>query len=859
MWWLGLSALAVTVLFPPASLAQSAQNGQNAQTASNPPDQPEDKGVDSGNYNIHQTIDFGYRADWINGNLDTYDTFVNLGQGVRLFDYSLDMRSLNHAGVFFDNLSFSNSGYGGDPNDISRLRIEKNKWYDFRLLFRRDKNFWDWNLFANPLNPISSNPAASPTTPVANSPHGMDLVRRMQDYDLTLFPQSKLRFRLGYSRVRDLGPGFFTTDGGTISPFNTNYSNTTNSYRAGIDFDVAPRTTLSYDEMLTYYKQDDSTFDTNLPFQVVNAGGLTAVDLGDIWASSGGEILPCGPGASYPFSGTTPPVANANCNGFVLYSQVGRPRTYFPRELFRFRSNYFKKFETSGSLGYSNADNVIPDFNENVIGWTTRSASPGGTTSGPAEAKRVSVDADWEGDYAVTDKLHIVDQFRFYDWRIPTVWDSILGTYFTTGGVGLGAPIGLFNATNCNVGNAYSGPLCPAHTSHAGADITNGVNQNYFAQNLKTNTFEVEYEFSRRFGAHVGYWYENRKITDNSNSYTTLEVYYPGGPGATAANYYLAARGDCALAAGALPAGCTANSDGSLSFNPGPPTGLSAPSSLTINEHAALVGVTARPIDSLRITGDFEFGFNDYAFVRTSPRQRQSYKINVNYQPKPWATVTGAFDIAENRDNVYTVNNLEHNRTYSFGTVLTPSPKFSLDFGYSYWDVFTQAIVCYTEGFGPPPVGTTPCPATSSPVPLGALGVYTSTDHLVYGGVLWRVIPRVTFNVGFDGNIVRGTSPYFNLPQFATGTPPGLQQVTLNQLQPPSTLNFNYVRPTTSIAVNIYKGFTYEMAWAYYGFNIHGAQFPAGLALTPTNPALPPLQIEDFNGSTATFSVRYAF
>ena len=66
------------------------------------------------------------------------------------------MRSFDHKGLLFDDLNFSNFGYGGDPNDVTRLRIGKNKWYDFRLLFRRDKNFWDYNLLANPLNPSTS-------------------------------------------------------------------------------------------------------------------------------------------------------------------------------------------------------------------------------------------------------------------------------------------------------------------------------------------------------------------------------------------------------------------------------------------------------------------------------------------------------------------------------------------------------------------------------------------------------------------------------------------------------------------------------------------------------------------------------
>ena len=59
-------------------------------------------GIDSGGYNIHQTIDAGYRGSWVNGNKDTYDTFENLGSGLRLFDYSLQMRSLDHKGILFD-------------------------------------------------------------------------------------------------------------------------------------------------------------------------------------------------------------------------------------------------------------------------------------------------------------------------------------------------------------------------------------------------------------------------------------------------------------------------------------------------------------------------------------------------------------------------------------------------------------------------------------------------------------------------------------------------------------------------------------------------------------------------------------
>ena len=101
----------------------------------------------------------------------------------------------------------------------------------------------------------------------------------------------------------------------------------------------------------------------------------------------------------------------------------------------------------------------------------------------------------------------------------------------------------------------------------------------------------------------------------------------------------------------------------------------------TINENALLLGVVARPMDALRITADLEFGYNDQSYTRIDPRQVQSYKIQANYKPRPWANLDGAVEIHENRDNVSTVNNLEHDRSYSFSAMLTANPTLSVDFG----------------------------------------------------------------------------------------------------------------------------------------------------------------------------------
>jgi hypothetical protein len=860
----------------------------------------ETKGVDSGNYNVQQTIEFGYRANEVNGNQDTYDTFINLGSGVRLFDYTLDMRSLNHNGLLFDDLNFSNFGYGGDPNDVSRLHIDKNKWYDFHLLFRRDKNFWDYNLFANPFNPAALNPVGSETTgcivspPSAahpglpgycsnpaiaepNSPHAMDLVRRMQDYDLTLLPESRVRFRLGFSHDRDQGPGFFTTDSGTVPDFPENYSYTTNAYRAGVDFRVLPRTTISYDEFLSYFKQDNVVTENpaatpgQYGYQLSNG---TPVDLGIVWSTqTPAEALPCAFSATSPVANaaTSPPTANANCNGFLSYSQVGRPRNYMPTERLRFQSNYFQKFQMSGSVGYSSSDNSIPDFDEILNGFVTRTATRVSTTAGPAKATRVSVNADWAGTYAVTEKFRLEDSFRYDNWRIPGFWATAETNVFGAAGsgqVGLLLPLSLFNQVSPGAATfhtlcptaPYNQAGCPLHTTGSGADVTNELSYQFLGQNLKSNTFQLQYDFTKRLSGRIGYLYTNRTIAQFSATFDVGETYFPGGAGATSATDYFAARGDCAFPAApaphVLPAGCTLNSDGSITE--GSPTDLvpeagndTARQTLAISENALLAGITARPIDNLRITGDLEFGYNDNSFTRIDPRQVESYKVHATYTPKPWATVDGAVEIHENRDNVTTVDNLEHDRMYSFTTMLMPNPRVTIDFGYNYWDIYSQSEICFNYSVSytnpppatgttvfqtsPPGVNTTACPVVGASVGaagLGALSTYSSNDHFVHAGLMWKPAKRVTTSVGYAGSFVRGNT------------------IFLNPLAPSGTLDYNYQMPYGSVRIDLYRGFSYKMAWNYYGFNQEGDTNPFGLGAIP---------LQDFNGSTATFSFLYSF
>ena len=244
--WLRTQQIALIVLI--CNVAGAAQTaGSNAGQSQSQPE-----GWESGSYVIHQSMEIGYRASDITGSEQMYNTLVNLRTGPRFLEQSLSMQSQAHDGLLFDNLFVNSYGWGGDPNNGLRTRIEKNKWYEFRANFRRDQTDFDYNLLANPLNP----PISSPNIPVTFSPHSFGTRRRMSDYDLTVLPQSALSFRIGYSHNNMTGPSYSSVHEGTDALLFQDWNTTLNSYRFGADLKILPRTVLSYDQFLDYYKGD---------------------------------------------------------------------------------------------------------------------------------------------------------------------------------------------------------------------------------------------------------------------------------------------------------------------------------------------------------------------------------------------------------------------------------------------------------------------------------------------------------------------------------------------------------------------------------------------------------------------------
>jgi hypothetical protein len=794
----------------------------SAPASAQEPEKP-NEGVNSGNYNVKQTVEFGGRMTTISGNREVYNTFVDLGDGVRLLEHTLEMRSLNHQGWLFDSFYASSFGYGGDPNNVTRIRAYKNKWYNFNGTFRRDYTQWDYNLLANPLNP-NTLPASAPAgfSPIIpTSPHAMGLVRRLSDYNVTLLPQSRVRFRLGYSRNISEGPSLTTFHQGTEALVFQDWKTTVNTYQMGVDFKVLPRTNISYDQFLIYYKGDTSWVDQHQLFPLAS-GAL--VDVGVSLNATANQ--PCSGLFNGPPPGTVKPV----CNGYLAYSRQGPVRTNFPTEQLSFQSNYFKNIDLSGRFVYSASDNAVLGFNELFSGFETRTNLRQRTETGPAAGTRVSVSTDLGFTWHVTDKFRVLDMFRFSNFRLPMQWLFTECSFFSpsTGAVaGLAAAPTIFNATasvpvTCPTpANGVTGT--PVHSGSSPADIATGASSLFLKMDLKNNLFEAEYDFTRHFGARLGYRFRRRTIVESDFESGTF-VFFPNLANSRAPLAPLN------VDANGAPVFCPAannRADGSCLLAPEPE---SDSATTEINEHSALLGIWARPMNNLRVSFDMELMSADNAFVRVDPRQWQHYKARASYKPSQVLSFGASVNILESRNNVPTVKNLQHNRSFGFSVAYEPNPRIGFDLGYNYNDILSQINICYVSSAAP--AGLSKCPGST--VLVQQISTYTDTAHYGHFGVMWKPFDRLTTNFGYEITSTVGST------------------IILTPSAPVGPLAYNYHRPYAGIAMEIAKGLFYKVNWAYYDYNEKEQLVPVVLTPDFTAP-------RDFRGNTITLAVRYSF
>ena len=479
-WFRMQEGLVIAALLNFAAIAQTAGGSAGQSTAA-----PE--GVERYGYRIHQSVEIGYRGSNLTGSDQMYDTLVNLRAGPRLLDQSLSMQSGSHTGLLFDNLFIDSFGWGGEPNNALRARVDLNKWYDFRASFRRSQTDFDYNLLANPLNP----PTSSPSIPVPASPHLFATRRRMSDFDLTLLPQSKVDFRLGYSRNNMTGPSYSSVHEGTDALLLQAWNTTLNSYRIGVDLKLWPGTVVSYDQFLDYYKGDTSW--QLAPFAQAllpspPPGIPSTVELGLPIDTSNKNPCAINPPATSLID-PTGTLTNTACNGYFAYNRSNRVRTSTPTERLSLRSTAIRRVDLSASFSYSSADMNAPlDEFFNGMG---RNGLRQETVTGPGRARRVSDVADFGVTVHLSEHFRLVNSFRWWSYRIPSSFSSTETDWTCT------------NSANCSL-------LTPISTGTTATVAPTATDQLSFNQDWKRNQADLVWDMSKHFGASIGFRYGDK-------------------------------------------------------------------------------------------------------------------------------------------------------------------------------------------------------------------------------------------------------------------------------------------------------------------------------------------------------------
>lgn len=192
-----------------------------------------------GDYSVNSSLEFGYRATAVGGSREKFLSDVNIREGVRLFEYSLDSRSVTGAGPLYDFMHADATGVGGDPQQTFSFRIDKKRLYKFDASVRK-LNYYRY------LPNFSLNA------------HNIDTRQQMSDFNLKLFPQRAVRVNLGYNRAMAKGFSQYSTSySSDIFPIPGERRWESNDYRLGIDATYRGWD-FSAEEMFRAYKWDTS-------------------------------------------------------------------------------------------------------------------------------------------------------------------------------------------------------------------------------------------------------------------------------------------------------------------------------------------------------------------------------------------------------------------------------------------------------------------------------------------------------------------------------------------------------------------------------------------------------------------------
>ncbi len=780
-----------------------------AQNPAAPIPKPDGQMTVPNGYSIHQSVDLGGRIAAKTGGGAMYDTLVNLQSGPRVLGETFELHALpGKKNTLVDSLSAIGSGFGGDPNSFTKLDFSKGKVYEFSGMFRRDRQYFDYDLLGNPNIPggqsIPIGPATAPTgsfawPQVEQSPFLYNTVRRMTDTSLTIFPLSKVTFRAAYSQNIFQGPSL-SPSGYSFAKYDAilkQYQrNSTDDFTGAIQWKPVAGTQLTFEEQIDHYKAD--SYFTMAPgdFNVQEADG-TPVALDDYDSQTPYPASACNANSigGTPMLSASPtpggrPVINSACAVVTSYLRSQPTRILYPTEIFRLQSTSIRNVSMNGDLRYTNANMTLPNYYDSYQGLngTTRSL----TYTGNANAHRAVVAADYGIVWQTIKTFSLSDQVNFSSVHQP-------GTSLISSATTLSTPATPGNETINYAGGLTTTTAAPGAATIEGSGSIGIPSLAYFGQNFITNNLTGTWDAGDRATFSLTYRYETHTIAQ-------------GVPHSNP-----------------LAAGATTNG------------------TVTINEDGAIFNAALRPTANWSINGSVEALYADNAFTPVGPRQTRRYRVHTMYRPKPWATISGAWNDLERHNNTNNnqsavaagddpyegpLGHVDHSRVVSLGAVLSPNEHYGFDLNYAYSDVYAATNICYDSGASATLPGT--ASTNSSGGPNVCPGVFTrgSTTQLAdwfardfmdaptqYGSVAFTLSPvkSIHSNVGYRMSAVSG-SQFFNDARAVNGS-----------------LHSAFQTPYLNIAWTVHPGLIWRADYNFYGYGEGG---PSGSQYCSTSTSL---------------------
>ena len=755
-------------------------------------------------YTLHESIDLGGHVANVDGSGAMYDTLVNQQSGPRILGETFELRALpNTKNTLVDHLKAFTTGLGGDPDNIAKLDFSKGKLYEFSGLFRRDRQYFDYNLLGNPNLPpgqsIPIGPTGAPTgsyawPQVTQSPFLNNSVRRMTDTNLTLLPLSKVTYRVGYSQNVFEGPslspsGYFV--GGYNDVLLQEYQrNSTDDWTGSVEWKPVPRTRLTYEEQITHYKGDSSfsMAPQYLNLQEANGSRVAVLQSYDNPINSPVGIT-CNPGVGpSPISpAQTPnglPVVDPACNVLSSYSRSQPTREIFPTEIFRFQSSSINKITMNGDIRYTYANTSLPNYYDDFQGLSGTSREI--TYAGNARAHREAIVTDYGVSWQALAKLSISEQIDYSNVHQPGVANITSLTTVTSATPNI-------NSTALTT-TVIDTPLNPATgkptSSFEGSPMVATPLFDFFGQKFVTNNLTAAYDITDRTMLTLTYHYQQHTIGEG-----------------------------------------TANPMGYLS-------GVSR---IAIYEDGGTFGVATQPANNLKINASVQLLYADNVITPIAPRQLQHYRFHTTYRPKTWATFSGAYNDLERHNNTNNtgmlsvdgpLKHVDHSRIVSLNADLMPNEHYGVDIGYAYSDVYTATNICFLGTASSPtiPGAATPtgvaCPSPTPRVPGSPYTFGPAKDFMSaptqYASVALALSPINKFhaNIGYRISSVNG-SRFFNDPRDVNGS-----------------LVSTYLSPFLNLSYAMRKNLVWRGEYNYFGYGEGG---PSGALDCNPSSTLPTL------------------